>query len=156
MRKALFALNKLRRPNDPGDPPICIGAGLNTGIVTAGQLGSELRMEYTVIGDPVNLASRIEALNKPMGTDILISEDTWNLVRHYFITEEMPSVTVKGKEKPVRIFAVINHVSVTSGPKTLSEVREMLGLTAPDLSAANVNEEEKKYKIGADKKKEQE
>jgi adenylate cyclase len=148
MRKALVQLNKNRKPGDPGDPPISIGCGLNTGIVTAGQLGSDLRMEYTVIGDPVNLASRIEALNKPLGTDILISEDTWNLVQQYFITEEMPSVTVKGKEKPVRIFAVINHVSVTSGPKTLDEVRQLLGISPPDISMAAVNEEEKKYKIG--------
>jgi adenylate cyclase len=148
MRKALVALNKNRCPDDPADPPICIGAGLNTGIVTAGQIGSDLRMEYTVIGDPVNLASRIEALNKPLGTDILISEDTWNLVRYFFITEEMPSVTVKGKEKPVRIFAVVNHVSVTSGPRTLAEVRQLLGIQAPNLEKADVNAEEEKYKIG--------
>ncbi|MCL2175108.1 MAG: HAMP domain-containing protein [Treponema sp.] len=150
MRKALHQLNKNRNPNDLGDPPINIGCGINTGIVTAGQLGSDLRMEYTVIGDPVNLASRIEALNKPLGTDILISENTWNLVRHFFITEEMPSVTVKGKEKPVRIFAVVNHVSVTSGPKTLAEVRKMLGIMPPDLKKVNLDAEEVKYKI-ADK-----
>jgi adenylate cyclase len=151
MRKALYLLNKERRPDDPGDPPIHIGCGINTGIVTAGQIGSDLRMEYTVIGDPVNLASRIESLNKPLGTDILISEDTWKLVNYFFITEEMPSVTVKGKEKPVRIFAVINHVSVTAGPRTLAEVRKLLDITPPDISKVNLDEEEKKYKIGIDK-----
>jgi len=149
MRKALVLLNRKRIPDDPGDPPISIGCGINSGIVTAGQLGSDLRMEYTVIGDPVNLASRIEALNKPFGTDILISESTWNLVKYFFITEEMPSVTVKGKEKPVRIFAVINHISVTSGPRILAEVRELLGIRPPDISKVDVNAEEKKYKIGA-------
>jgi adenylate cyclase len=148
MRNALYKLNKTRKPGDRGNPEIVIGAGLNTGIVTAGQLGSELRMEYTVIGDPVNLAARIEALNKPLGTDILISENTWDLVKYHFITEEMPSVTVKGKEKPVRIFAVINHVAVTSGPKTLADVRKLLNITPPDVSRADVNTEEKKYKIG--------
>ena len=148
MRKALHHLNKHRKPGDPGDPPICIGCGLNTGFVTAGQLGSDLRMEYTVIGDPVNLASRIEALNKPLGTDILISEDTYNLVHQFFITEEMPSVTVKGKEKPVRIFAVINHISVSSGPKNLDELRQLLGIAPVDISNVNLNTDEKKYKIG--------
>jgi adenylate cyclase len=148
MRKALVLLNKRRIPDDPGDPPIHIGCGINSGIVTAGQLGSELRMEYTVIGDPVNLASRIEALNKPLGTDILISESTWNLIKYFFITEEMPSVTVKGKEKPVRIFAVVNHVSVTSGPRTLAEVRQLLDIKTPDISKVDVNAKEKKYKIG--------
>ncbi len=151
MRKALYYMNQRRRPGDIGDPEINIGAGINTGVVTAGQLGSDVRMEYTVIGDPVNLASRIEALNKPLGTDILISENTWNLVKYQFITAEMPSVTVKGKEKPLRLFAVINHIAVETGPKTLAEVRKMLNITPPDLSKININKEEKKYKIGTGK-----
>ena len=146
MRNALAKLNEQRAKDDPGNPVIQIGCGLNTGWVTAGQIGSEQRMEYTVIGDPVNLASRVEALNKPLGTDILISEDTWNLVGDKFITEEMPAVSVKGKEKPVRLFAVVNMVGV-SGPKTLSEVRTLLGIKAPDINKVNTNEEEKKYKI---------
>ncbi|MDR0475390.1 MAG: HAMP domain-containing protein [Treponema sp.] len=150
MRKALFDMNKNRKPDDPGNPYIRIGCGINTGIVTAGQLGSELRMEYTAIGDAVNLASRTEALNKPLGTDILITEDTWRLVKEYFITEEMPSVTVKGKEKPVRIFAVVNSVIVDKGPKTLAEVRKLLGLETPDISKIDVNADERKYKIGDD------
>jgi len=149
MRKAVVLMNRNRIPRDKADPPIHIGCGINTGIVTAGQIGSDLRMEYTVIGDPVNLASRIESLNKPLGTDILISESTWSFVKHFFITEEMPSVTVKGKEKPVRIFAVINHVSVTSGPKTLAEVRRLLGIDPLNVSKIDINVEEIKYKIGA-------
>jgi adenylate cyclase len=148
MRKALYEMNKLRKKGDPGNPPIRIGCGINTGIVTAGQLGSEMRMEYTVIGDPVNLASRIEALTKPLGVDILISEDTWRFVRRYFITEEMPPVTVKGKEKPVRIFAVVNASGIDKGPKTLAEVRELLGIEAPDITKVDVNADEKKNKIG--------
>jgi adenylate cyclase len=151
MREALYEMNKKRDPNDPGNPSIRIGCGINTGIVTAGQLGSDLRMEYTAIGDPVNLASRTETLNKPLGTDILITEDTWNLVKNKFITEEMPSVTVKGKEKPIRIFAVVNSVKTNKGPKTLAEVRELLVIKAPNIAKVNVNADEKKYKIGADR-----
>ena len=147
MRKALYEMNKERRKGDPANPSIRIGCGINTGIVTAGQLGSEKRMEYTVIGDPVNLASRIEALNKPLGTDILISEDTYNLVKKCIIAEEMPSVTVKGKEKPVRIFAVINLIGIDKGPKTLAEVRSLLGIETPDIASVDVNADEKKYKI---------
>jgi adenylate cyclase len=148
MRVALYKLNKNRKQENIGNPPISIGCGINTGIVTAGQIGSELRMEYTVIGDPVNLASRVEALNKPLGTDILITEDTWKMVKDQIIAEEMPPVTVKGKEKPVRLFAVVNLVSVTSGPRTLTEVRKLLGVKPPDISKADVNAEELKYKIG--------
>ena len=150
MRKSLYEMNKEHGKGDPGNPPIRIGCGINTGMVTAGQLGSDVRMEYTVIGDPVNLASRIEALNKPLGTDILISEDTWKLVNKHFITEEMPSVTVKGKEQPVRIFAVINLAGVKKGPQTLADVRRLLGIEAPDISKVDVNAHEEKYKIGAD------
>jgi len=148
MRIALYKLNKNRKQENWGNPPIRIGCGINTGIVTAGQIGSDLRMEYTVIGDPVNLASRVEALNKPLGTDILITEDTWNMVKDHIIVEEMPPVTVKGKEKPVRLFAVVNLAAVNSGPRTLAHVRKALGIKPPDISRADVNAEELKYKIG--------
>ena len=148
MRRALYFMNRERKTGDPANPSIRIGCGINSGIVTAGQLGSDMRMEYTVIGDPVNLASRIEALNKPLGTDVLISEDTWRLVGDKFITEEMPSVTVKGKERPVRIFAVVNFTGESKGPQSIEEVRELLGIEAPSLEKVDVNADEKKYKIG--------
>jgi len=128
MRKAVVLMNRNRRKDDPSDPPIHIGCGISSGVVTAGQIGSGLHMEYTVLGGSVNLASQIESLNKNLGTDILISEDTWNLVKYFFITEEMPPLTVKNSEKKVRIFAVINHISVTAGPKTLAEVRQFCGI----------------------------
>jgi len=148
MRKALYFMNCQRRIGDPANPSIRIGCGINSGVVTAGQLGSDLRMEYTVIGDPVNLASRIEALTKPLGADILISEDTWKLVGDRFITAEMPPVSVKGKAKPVRIFAVVNFAGENKGPQSLNEVRSLLGIDLPDLTKVDVNADEKKYKIG--------
>jgi adenylate cyclase len=109
-------------------------------------------MEYTVIGDAVNTANRTEALNKPLHTDILITENTWRLVGDEFITEEMPPVTVKGKEKPVRMFAVVNMKEKRPGaaqprPANLREVRKMLGLSEPDLGKVDVNAEEKKYRF---------
>jgi len=146
MRETLIALNAERDMNDPGNPAIHIGCSINTGMVIAGQIGSEERMEYTIIGSPVNLANRVEALNKAFGTDILITEDTWRLTGDRFITEEMLPVTIKGVEMPVRLFAVVNLIN-SSGPQTLAEVRALLGIEAPDLGKLDIEAEEKKYAI---------
>ena len=105
-----------------------------------------------MIGDAVNTASRTEALNKPLQTDILITENTWRLVGDEFITEEMPPVMGKGKAKPVRRFAVVNIKVNKPGmaqprPVNLREVRKMLGLRKPDLGKFDTNTEEKKYKF---------
>lgn len=152
MRAALREFN-VGRGGDK-KPIIKIGCGVNTGPVIAGQIGSTQRMEYTVIGDAVNFASRTEALNKPLGTDILITENTYELIKEHVIVEQMPSVTVKGKEKPVSMYAVVNMPKATDipgagpdGPKTMAEVRELLGIPTPDYAKVNLDEEEKKYKI---------
>ena len=100
MRKELQEYNRDRA--EKNKPLIKMGAGINTGPVLAGQIGSEDRMEITVIGDAVNLASRIEALNKPFGTDIIISEDSYNLVKDIFAVEKMAPIMVKGKKNRSR------------------------------------------------------
>ena len=146
MRVSLFRFNKSRK--EKGLPPVKIGCGINSGPVVAGQIGSDERMEYTVIGDAVNLASRTEALNKPFATDILITENTYNLIKDKVIVEEMPGVHVKGKTDAIKMFAVINLKGKVR-PATLAEVRKIIGTQAPDLSKVNTDDEEKKYKIQA-------
>lgn len=103
--EALHGLNvQLKAENKP---TIDIGIGLNTGLATVGEMGSEGRADYTVIGDPVNLASRLEGLNKPYGTHIIISEYTKAGLKKPYIIRDLDRVRVKGKHEPVAIFEVI-------------------------------------------------
>ncbi len=126
MRKSLIDFNRGRGTKKK--PFIQIGCGINTGPVLAGQIGSEDRMEYTVIGDAVNLASRIEALNKPFGTDILISEDSYTLVKDIFEVEKMSPIKVKGKEEPQQIFSVLGRTDDPERPRNNVELRKVLGI----------------------------
>ncbi len=146
MRKELLDFNKDR--GGDARPIIKIGCGINSGPVLAGQIGSNDRMEYTVIGDTVNLASRIEALNKPFGTDILISEASCEAVKDIFRLEPMQKIRVKGKDEPVQIFAVLGRIDDESAPKTLQELRALLGIEMEGKPEGEVfNLEEKKYEI---------
>ncbi len=125
MRKALQGFNRKRAEKQK--PLIKMGCGINTGPVLAGQIGSMDRMEITVIGDAVNLASRIESLNKPFGTDIIVSEDSYNLVKDIFAVEKMAPIMVKGKEEPQLIYAVLGRLDDPNSIKDINSLRDMLG-----------------------------
>jgi adenylate cyclase len=108
MRQALVKLNG--RLQARGIPVLRTGIGIHTGEVVAGNIGSERRMEYTVIGDTVNLASRLESSTKDLGVNVLISEDTFERTKHVIAAKPVREITVKGRKQPVMTYEVIGLV----------------------------------------------
>jgi len=104
MQKELNAL--CRKWEAEGRPAIRMGIGINSGAAVVGNIGSVQRMEYTAIGDSVNLASRLESASKDLGVDIVVSEHTYDAVRSLYHWKFDGEVTVKGRTEPVRTYSI--------------------------------------------------
>ena len=105
MRNRLALLNN--RLADKGMPPLQHGIGIHTGQVLAANIGSPDRLSYTLVGDAVNLASRIQDLNKEFGTDILISSTTRAEITNTVKLERLPETPIRGKAETVTLYKVL-------------------------------------------------
>ena len=103
MLKSLQDFNRFREAH--GQDPIHVGMGINTGECVAGYLGSSQALDYTVIGDPVNVASRLCSVAKT--DEIMISESTYEQVKDFIEVDERPPSVVKGKSKPLKNYNVL-------------------------------------------------
>ncbi|MBI5117205.1 adenylate/guanylate cyclase domain-containing protein [Candidatus Poribacteria bacterium] len=108
MQAKLRDLNDIWRTN--GKPSIRIGIGISTGEVVVGNIGSERRMEYTVIGQDVNYAQRIEALTKDLPANVLISESTYERIKEHVVVEKFGPLAIKGKKDPITVYGVMGFV----------------------------------------------
>jgi adenylate cyclase len=105
MQRRLDVLNEEWRRN--GTPVLHMRIGVNTGVAVAGNMGTDEIFNYTILGDCVNLASRLEGVNKAYGTSTILGADTWAHVQGHFETRELDWIRVKGKATPVAIYELI-------------------------------------------------
>jgi adenylate cyclase len=118
MTTALAAWNRLRKEN--ALRPIDMGIGVNTDVIVSGNIGSPKRMDYTMIGDGVNLASRLESACKQYHARILISENTLNRLNGRYRIRDVDRVVVRGKSEPVGIYEVLDYHTEQSFPEMTS------------------------------------
>ena len=122
--QCMEAINQLNEGfRNEGFPDLNIRIGIHTGEAIAGNIGSDRLFHYTVIGDTVNLASRLESVNKFFKTRVIISEETIKNTDNTFFTRELGSIAVKGKELPIKIFELMGDEKGTDpGERSLGEL----------------------------------
>lgn len=126
VRTAIAMIRELQTWNikraEEGKMPVDIGIGLNTDTVVSGNIGSQKRMDFTIIGDGVNLAARLESACKQYGAHILISEFTYAKLKDTYRTREVDYVVVKGKTEPVAIYEILDYHNEQTFPNIVEVV----------------------------------
>jgi adenylate cyclase len=130
-RAAIAMVSSLQRLNaertGAGKKPLEIGIGLNTDTVVSGNIGSPKRMDYTIIGDGVNLAARLESACKQYFASILISENTYHRLVGTYRIREVDLVVVKGKQQPVAIYEILDYHTEETFPNLMESVNYFKG-----------------------------
>jgi adenylate cyclase len=119
--RRLDAMREIWRREDRPDFRACIG--LNSGRVIVGNIGSSERLNYTAIGDPVNLASRFEALNRTYGTSLIVGQTTYEAARYEFVFRRLDTVTVRGRGEPVRVYELLAEAAGAADDEAFAWVK---------------------------------
>ena len=118
MIQELNALNEERiaefRQNGEEADPINVGIGINTGDCVVGNMGSEMRFDYTALADTVNIASRLEGQSKPLGVEIVIGEKTAQETKEILAVFEIDFIKVKGKQEPERVYGLFGDETLAA------------------------------------------
>lgn len=133
-------MEEKERREKEGLPVVAIGIGINTGPVIFGSVGARDRMDFTSIGDTVNLAARLEGANKAYGSKTIITEAVYNQVQEKFLCRELDFIAVKGKTEPVRIYEILQEI-----PKAQPKLVKIKELFEAGLPAYR----ERKWKVAA-------
>jgi adenylate cyclase len=128
MADAVHDINRIHRAS--GRPEISVGIGINSGLMSVGDMGSTARRSYTVVGDAVNLASRLEGLSAHYGVQVVASGATCELAPDY-VWQELDSVRVKGKAQAVAVFTPL----AVRTPEAVARTRQLLGRWSEVLAA---------------------
>ena len=118
MRQALIDFNRQQAAAE--QPQLGVGFGLATGELVAGNVGSSRKLEYTVIGDPVNLAARLQELTRQLGTEILLSPRTAELAKRVATLRSLGEIEIRGRAERVEVYAAEDATAAPSPLETVA------------------------------------
>ncbi|MBF0308921.1 MAG: adenylate/guanylate cyclase domain-containing protein [Magnetococcales bacterium] len=118
------------RWKEAGTPELSTRIGLNSGLMVVGNMGSKQRMDYTIMGDAVNLAARLEGANKFYGSDVMISDATYRLAQEQVEVRELDTIRVVGKKEPVTVYQLLDRKGELTGERLelITGYRQAVGL----------------------------